>query len=68
MYYLIDMEVVKFCAIMYRYGRQTLPGLIKDGMSALSRYYMNNFQDGIRQVCGILTAIFVLSCFSNTLV
>nr|CAD1841922.1 unnamed protein product [Ananas comosus var. bracteatus] len=31
------------------YGRQTLPGLIKDGMSALSRYYMNNFQDGIRQ-------------------
>ncbi|XP_020108626.1 phosphoinositide phosphatase SAC8 isoform X1 [Ananas comosus] len=34
---------------LVRYGRQTLPGLIKDGMSALSRYYMNNFQDGIRQ-------------------
>ncbi|XP_008793079.2 phosphoinositide phosphatase SAC8 isoform X1 [Phoenix dactylifera] len=34
---------------LVRYGRQTLAGLIKDGMSALSRYYLNNFQDGIRQ-------------------
>lgn len=33
-----------------RYGRQTFSGLIKDGMSALSRYYLNNFHDGIRQV------------------
>ncbi|XP_022893525.1 phosphoinositide phosphatase SAC8 isoform X2 [Olea europaea var. sylvestris] len=32
-----------------RYGRQTMGGLIKDGMSALSRYYLNNFQDGVRQ-------------------
>lgn len=32
-----------------RYGRQTLAGAIKDGMSALSRYYLNNFHDGIRQ-------------------
>ncbi|KAF8402631.1 hypothetical protein HHK36_010720 [Tetracentron sinense] len=26
-----------------------MSGLIKDGMSALSRYYLNNFHDGIRQ-------------------
>lgn len=34
---------------LVRYGRQTMSGLIKDGISALSRYYINNFQDGIRQ-------------------
>ncbi|KAK9159100.1 hypothetical protein Scep_005674 [Stephania cephalantha] len=34
---------------LVRYGRQTLSGLIKDGLSALSRYYLNNFQDGLRQ-------------------
>ncbi|KAJ0979359.1 hypothetical protein J5N97_014833 [Dioscorea zingiberensis] len=34
---------------LVRYGRQTFSGLIKDGMSALSRYYLNNFHDGIRQ-------------------
>ncbi|XP_058075031.1 phosphoinositide phosphatase SAC8 isoform X5 [Magnolia sinica] len=34
---------------LVRYGRQTVSGLIKDGMSALSRYYLNNFHDGIRQ-------------------
>ncbi|KAJ4977732.1 hypothetical protein NE237_008512 [Protea cynaroides] len=32
-----------------RFGKQTLPGLIKDGMTGLSRYYLNNFHDGIRQ-------------------
>ncbi|KAL8152599.1 hypothetical protein V2J09_010359 [Rumex salicifolius] len=31
---------------LVRYGKQTLGGLIADGMSALSRYYLNNFQDG----------------------
>ncbi|KAA8517776.1 hypothetical protein F0562_015263 [Nyssa sinensis] len=34
---------------LVRYGKQTMAGLIKDGMSAISRYYLNNFQDGIRQ-------------------
>ncbi|KAG9142534.1 hypothetical protein Leryth_011631 [Lithospermum erythrorhizon] len=34
---------------LVRYGKQTIAGLIKDGMSALSRYYLNNFQDGLRQ-------------------
>lgn len=34
---------------LVRYGKKTLSGLIKDGMSALSRYYLNNFHDGIRQ-------------------
>ncbi|KAK2980021.1 hypothetical protein RJ640_020047 [Escallonia rubra] len=31
---------------LVRYGKQTMTGLIKDGMSAISRYYLNNFQDG----------------------
>ncbi|KAJ8476758.1 hypothetical protein OPV22_020485 [Ensete ventricosum] len=34
---------------LVRYGRQTVSGIIKDGISALTRYYLNNFQDGIRQ-------------------
>ncbi|KAM2117545.1 hypothetical protein ACFX1R_011083 [Malus domestica] len=34
---------------LVRYGKQTFGGIIKDGMSALSRYFLNNFQDGIRQ-------------------
>ncbi|KAF3778627.1 Phosphoinositide phosphatase [Nymphaea thermarum] len=32
-----------------RYGKQTLPGLINDGLNSLSRYYLNNFHDGVRQ-------------------
>ncbi|KAL2902087.1 Phosphoinositide phosphatase SAC8 [Bienertia sinuspersici] len=34
---------------LVRYGKQTLGGLITDGLSAISRYYLNNFQDGVRQ-------------------
>ncbi|XP_031257171.1 phosphoinositide phosphatase SAC8 [Pistacia vera] len=34
---------------LVRYGKQTVSGLIKDGMSAISRYYLNNFHDGVRQ-------------------
>lgn len=34
---------------LVRYGKQTMSGIIKDGISALSRYYLNNFQDGVRQ-------------------
>ncbi|XP_055807678.1 phosphoinositide phosphatase SAC8 [Solanum dulcamara] len=34
---------------LVRYGKQTMTGLIQDGMSAISRYFLNNFQDGIRQ-------------------
>ncbi|XP_052173172.1 phosphoinositide phosphatase SAC8 isoform X2 [Diospyros lotus] len=34
---------------LVRYGKQTMAGLIQDGISALSRYYLNNFQDGVRQ-------------------
>ncbi|XP_072959396.1 phosphoinositide phosphatase SAC8 [Typha angustifolia] len=48
----ISLEYAGTCALkgdIVRYGRQTVPGLIKDGMSALSRYYLNNFQDGVRQ-------------------
>nr|CAB3501144.1 unnamed protein product [Digitaria exilis] len=44
---------------LVRYGRQTLPGLIKDGMSALSRYYLNNFHDGVRQYLPVASAIIV---------
>ncbi|KAF3602723.1 hypothetical protein F2Q69_00034786 [Brassica cretica] len=31
---------------LVRYGKQTVSGAIKDGISAMSRYYLNNFQDG----------------------
>ncbi|KAJ4704408.1 Phosphoinositide phosphatase [Melia azedarach] len=34
---------------LVRYGKQTLSGVIKDGMSAITRYYLNNFHDGVRQ-------------------
>ncbi|EPS58299.1 hypothetical protein M569_16516, partial [Genlisea aurea] len=34
---------------LVRYGKQTLIGNIKDGLSCLSRYYLGNFADGIRQ-------------------
>ncbi|XP_059639037.1 phosphoinositide phosphatase SAC8 isoform X2 [Cornus florida] len=34
---------------MVRYGKQTMAGLFRDGMSAISRYYLNNFHDGVRQ-------------------
>ncbi|XP_020578164.1 phosphoinositide phosphatase SAC8 isoform X2 [Phalaenopsis equestris] len=34
---------------LVRYGKQTMSGWIKDGITALSRYYLNNFQDGLRQ-------------------
>ncbi|GKV22002.1 hypothetical protein SLEP1_g31911 [Rubroshorea leprosula] len=35
---------------LVRYGKQILAGIIKDGMSALSTYYLNNFQDEIRKL------------------
>ncbi|GAB2270472.1 Phosphoinositide phosphatase sac8 [Dionaea muscipula] len=34
---------------LLRYGKQTFGGLVTDGVSALSRYFLNNFQDGVRQ-------------------
>ncbi|KAG5550579.1 hypothetical protein RHGRI_015511 [Rhododendron griersonianum] len=34
---------------LVRYGKQTMAGLIKDGISSISRYFLNNFQDGVRQ-------------------
>ncbi|KAL7195027.1 hypothetical protein ACSBR1_035280 [Camellia fascicularis] len=34
---------------LVRYGKQTMAGIIKDGISAISRYYLNNFHDGVRQ-------------------
>lgn len=45
------MRYPQYC----RYGRQTLTGTIKDGMSALSRYYLNNFHDGVRQARCLLS-------------
>ncbi|XP_058736630.1 phosphoinositide phosphatase SAC8-like isoform X2 [Vicia villosa] len=32
---------------LVRYGKKMVTGLIKDGISAVSRYYVNNFHDGI---------------------
>ncbi|KAK9124529.1 hypothetical protein Sjap_014131 [Stephania japonica] len=42
---------------LVRYGRQTLSGLIKDGLSALSRYYLNNFQDVGRNAHQFLSSV-----------
>ncbi|URE45860.1 SacI domain [Musa troglodytarum] len=44
---------------LVRYGRQTVGGMIKDGISALTRYYLNNFQDGIRQYLPVASALIV---------
>lgn len=33
-----------------RTGKRTRVGLMKDGINSLTRYYMNNFSDGYRQV------------------
>ncbi len=32
-----------------RTGKRTLMGMIKDGINSVTRYYLNNFTDGIRQ-------------------
>ncbi|KAG6646248.1 phosphoinositide phosphatase SAC6 [Carya illinoinensis] len=32
-----------------RYGQRTVQGILKDGWSALTRYYLNNFRDGTKQ-------------------
>ncbi|KAI9077395.1 hypothetical protein K1719_040708 [Acacia pycnantha] len=32
-----------------RYGHRTMQGILKDGCSALQRYYLNNFCDGTKQ-------------------
>ncbi|RZB52880.1 Phosphoinositide phosphatase SAC8 [Glycine soja] len=48
----ISLEYARTHALkgdLVRYGKQTITRMIKDGVSALSRYYLNNFQDGIRQ-------------------
>ncbi|TXG58824.1 hypothetical protein EZV62_016653 [Acer yangbiense] len=46
---------------LVRYGKQTVSGMIKDGMSALSRYYLNNFHDGIRQASCLFDALDLIS-------
>lgn len=35
---------------LLRCGRRTFFGLVQDGVNAISRYYLNNFKDGVRQV------------------
>ncbi|KAK8944707.1 Phosphoinositide phosphatase SAC6 [Platanthera zijinensis] len=32
-----------------RYGKRTVDGILKDGINALVRYYLNNFADGVKQ-------------------
>jgi len=36
-----------------RTGKRTLFGMARDGVNSLTRYYLNNFQDGFRQVNNI---------------
>ena len=33
-----------------RTGKRSQKGVMKDGFNSLSRYYINNFKDGLRQV------------------
>ncbi|KHN20310.1 Phosphatidylinositide phosphatase SAC1 [Glycine soja] len=54
----ISLEYARTHALkgdLVRYGKQTITRMIKDGVSALSRYYLNNFQDGIRQANALRT-------------
>ena len=39
-----------FAAFAYRTGKRTVFGLLKDGVNASFRYFVNNFYDGYRQV------------------
>lgn len=41
-----------------RTGKRTTAGLMQDGVNALSRYYINNFADGFRQVGGLLACVY----------
>lgn len=34
---------------MTRFGKGTYRGLLNDGLNSLTRYYLNNFQDGNKQ-------------------
>ncbi|XP_059428242.1 phosphoinositide phosphatase SAC8 isoform X2 [Corylus avellana] len=51
---------------LVRYGKQTFAGLIKDGMSALSRYYLNNFHDGVRQYLPMASAALLIGGLTLT--
>lgn len=35
----------------YRTGKRTKQGMFNDLCNAVTRYYINNFTDGFRQVC-----------------
>uniref|UniRef100_A0A0R0FAE9 SAC domain-containing protein n=1 Tax=Glycine max TaxID=3847 RepID=A0A0R0FAE9_SOYBN len=58
----ISLEYARTHALkgdLVRYGKQTITRMIKDGVSALSRYYLNNFQDGIRQYLPVASALII---------
>ena len=42
------MKIVVF--LSFRTGKRGIMGLLKDGINATVRYFMNNFYDGYRQV------------------
>jgi hypothetical protein len=35
---------------MLRTGKRNATGMLKDGINSVSRYYINNFHDDVRQV------------------
>ena len=45
-----DVITVYVCVVGGRTGKRTVWGLLKDGVNATYRYYINNFYDGFRQV------------------
>jgi len=45
-----------------RTGKRTRKGLLEDGVKSTMRYIKNNFFDGARQVCGIVTRLTGIKC------
>lgn len=46
----------KYLYIVCRTGKRTPIGALMDGWNSVVRYIRNNFQDGYRQVCQLLTS------------
>ena len=50
--------MITLCYTVYRTGKRSTLGALKDGFNSAVRYYKNNFADGFRQVSEISLQIF----------
>ena len=48
---------------LFRTGKRTHLGLLKDGYNSAIRYYYNNFADGFRQVCWSRWGVSILTLY-----